>query len=145
RGATGGHTQMVVMADYPTLIEGLRPEIAELLPEMAFEKREKLLAFLAEEARSGADTRQLAESKELARTLPPRKTPSLSAFLGGEILERRQPHISQGLYANFIPPDVALRLHCFVGVTPVTLIGDRQILSIGRESRRFPDHIRRAI
>jgi|SRR5690625_4950472 len=145
RGATGGHTQMVVMADYPTLIEGLRTEIAELLPEMAFEKREKLLAFLAEKERSGAQTPQMSESKELARTLPPPKTTKLPEILGDENLERLQPQISQGLYTSFIPPDVALRLHCFVGVTPVTLIGDRQILSIGRESRRFPDHIRRAI
>src|SRR5699024_3767371 len=88
---------------------------------------------------------QMSESKELARTLPPPKTTKLPEILGDENLERLQPQISQGLYTSFIPPDVALRLHCFVGVTPVTLIGDRQILSIGRESRRFPDHIRRAI
>ena len=32
RGASGAHTQMLVMTDYATLLEGLRREFAELLP-----------------------------------------------------------------------------------------------------------------
>lgn len=141
RGATGGHTQMVVVADYSTLIEGLRSEIVDLLPELAAEKREQLLAILAERERCGVAVPQ--PPKEV--TLPPPKTTSLPEILDDDHLDRLQPQISQGLYTSFLPPEVALRLHCFVGVTPVTLIGDRQILSIGRESRRFPDNIRRAI
>src|SRR5699024_5344430 len=106
---------MVLMTDYPTLIVWLRTELADLLRLYASEKREKLLAFLAEKERSGAQTPQMSESKELARTLPPPKTTKLPEILGDENLERLQPQISQGLYTSFIPPDVALRLHCFVG------------------------------
>src|SRR5690625_1881163 len=48
RGASGAHTQMLVMIDYPTLLEGLRQEIGEHLPEITAHKRERLLAKLAE-------------------------------------------------------------------------------------------------
>ncbi|HEY4556871.1 MAG TPA: HNH endonuclease signature motif containing protein, partial [Enteractinococcus sp.] len=38
-----------------------------------------------------------------------------------------------------------LRLLCDVSVSPVTLTGDRQVLSVGRKQRQFRTHIRRAI
>src|SRR5699024_4444221 len=47
RTANGAHKQMVIVGDYPTLLQGLRTEMADLLPEIQADKREKLLALLA--------------------------------------------------------------------------------------------------
>ncbi|MDN5743380.1 MAG: HNH endonuclease, partial [Yaniella sp.] len=45
----------------------------------------------------------------------------------------------------YIPPDTILRMMCNVSVSPVTLTGQRQVLSIGRKQRQFTEAIRRAI
>src|SRR5699024_7108085 len=60
-------------------------------------------------------------------------------------LDQLQPRISQGMYTKYIPPDVMLRMHCDIGVTPITLTGQRQVLSIGRQQRQFSESLRRAI
>ncbi|GAA2043252.1 hypothetical protein GCM10009720_25080 [Yaniella flava] len=170
RGANGAHTQMVVMADYPTLMEGVRRELAELLPDIEAEQRERLLAMLAEaelakeigdspededvengslipapNARvTGKTARELELDGEVV-TLPPPKTPDISAILHDDNLDRLQPRISQGIYTPYMPPDALLRMLCDVSVSPVTLTGRRQVLSIGRKQRKFSESIRRAI
>src|SRR5690625_362917 len=48
RGASGAHTQMLVLTDYATLLEGLRFEIGEHLPELQAQQRENLLQHMAQ-------------------------------------------------------------------------------------------------
>lgn len=185
RGASGAHTQMVVLADYPTLMQGLREELAELLPEIQEDRREKLLVMLAEAelakesngieadnadtdeddvAESDVDESSAsnlhngseqplakgagpqiidAEGTEIAITPP--KTTQVEKILDDDNLDRLQPRIAQGIYTPYIPPHVLLRLLCDVSVSPLTLTGQRQVLSIGRKSRQFSEAIRRAI
>lgn len=146
RGASGAHTQMIVMTDYSTLLEGVRDELGELLPDINAAKREHLMHLLAqaENVPDEADQMTLSAAESDA-IVPPPKTSNLEQILDEENLDCLQSRISRGIYTKYIPPDVALRLRCFTGVTPVTLGGERQVLSIGRESRQFPNHIRRAI
>ena len=170
RGASGAHTQMVVMADYPTLMEGIRQELAELLPDIGAEQRERLLGMLAEAelakelgdypADDEADHLGIVPAEdttltdnaaqELAPdggvvTLSHPKTTDVSAILHDDNLDRLQPRISQGIYTPYIPPDALLRMLCDVSVSPVTLTGRRQVLSIGRKQRKFSEPLRRAI
>lgn len=162
RGANG-QAQMVVLADYPTLMQGLREELAELLPEVRETKREKLLALLAEAERiktgfdkekavddqASADIAEVRpqtidlEGQEIA--VPPPKTTSIEKIFDAPNLDRLQPRISQGIYTPYIPPHVMLRFLCDFSVSPVTLTGQRQVLSIGRKSRQFNESLRRAI
>lgn len=76
---------------------------------------------------------------------PSARTTDLNEILGDESLDRLQPRISQGIYTRYIPPDTILRMMCNVSVSPVTLTGQRQILSVGRNQRQFTKAIRRAI
>ncbi|HIW46153.1 MAG TPA: HNH endonuclease [Candidatus Yaniella excrementigallinarum] len=156
RGANGAHTQMVIIGDYPTLIQGLRTEMADVLPEIQAEKREKLLALLAEGKSAEADADTLLEPNTSQPTssvllndatvkLPAPKTDNPDEILQDENLNRLQSRISQGIYTPYIPPNVLLRLLCDVSVSPVTLTGNRQVLSIGRKQRQFSESLRRAI
>lgn len=193
RGASGAHTQMMVMIDYPTLMEGLRKELADLLPEIAAEKREMLLHVLAEaelartKEQEGTTLGEDPDSSDVI-TLPtgatqeffkngvrespensspddsevrsptperitlgdtvltvPTKTTDIDEILDDDNLDRLQPRISQGIYTSNMPPDMALRLLCNVGVTPVTFTGQREVLSVGRQQRQFSSAIRKAI
>lgn len=179
RAASGSHTKMIIMADYPTLMQQLRHELAELLPDIHRERREKLLAFLTEAelprtndddatpdhypadtsvdigatsddaavdvpVRAAAKPPETITLGDTVLTVPP-KTSNLDEMLDADNLDRLQPRVSQGIYTPYIPPEVAVRLLCDVGVTPVTLTGQREVLSIGRMQRRFPHHIRKAI
>ena len=155
RGANGAHTQMVIVGDYPTLLQGLRTEMADLLPEIQANKREKLLALLAEAQSAEADTETEigSNSSEIASsvpshdigTLPAPKTDNADEILQDGNLDRLQSRISQGIYTPYIPPNVLLRLLCDVSVSPVTLTGNRQVLSTGRKKRQFSESLRRAI
>ena len=153
RGASGAHAQVVVLADHPTLMQHLRTELAELLPDITSTKREKLLAYLAKLERDNIPAApvvdEAAEVKDTERGQkredPPAKTTDLNEILNDENLDRLQPRISQGIYTPNIPPDTILRMMCNVSVSPVTLTGQRQVLSIGRKQRQFTEPIRRAI
>lgn len=188
RGASGAHTQVIVLADYPTLLEGLRDELAGILPDVTAAKREELLAYLAEAelAKMPVDSQvdqvdgtvgdaempavdavvtdehsvpsdeviklpnsaTTAEKVSIAGTesaIPPPKTTDINNILEDENLDRLQPRISQGIYTPYIPPDAILRMMCNVSVSPVTLTGQRQVLSIGRKQRQFTEALRRAI
>src|SRR5699024_10925516 len=150
RGANGAHTQMVIVGDYPTLMQGLRAEMAEVLPEIQATKREKLLGLLADAnnvASDGAEpnTAEPASSLPDTTVIPAPKTDNTDRILQDENLDRLQSRISQGIYTPYIPPDVLLRLLCDVSVSPVTLTGNRQVLSIGRKQRQFSESLRRAI
>ena len=46
-GTNGNHTQLIVLTDYPTLMQHLRDQLGELLPEVTAPRREKLLEMLA--------------------------------------------------------------------------------------------------
>lgn len=167
RGASGAHTQMLVMIDYPTLLDGLRNDLGDRLPEISAAQREQLLATLAQAhentdtdntvtylpqgtgATDGIDplareatTMQLGDN---VVSLPPPKTTDIDQIVDDDNLDRLHPRISQGVYNAYIPPDVLLRMHCDVGITPVTLTGKRQVLSVGTSTRQFLEHIRRAI
>ena len=192
-GANGNHTQLVVLADYPTLMQHLRDQLGDLLPEIDATRREMLLQVLAEthlNEAGGPDPsakpeRQPAESFGTDRVLslptsatvtfneskghsppitgppknspapgredgsliefPPPKTTNLAAILDDENLDQLQPRIAQGIYTPYYPPEIILRLLCDVSVSPVTLTGDREVLSIGRKRHQFPKAIRRAI
>lgn len=150
RGANGAHTQMVIVGDYPTLMQGLRAEMAEVLPEIQATKREKLLGLLADAknvASDGAEpnTAEPASSLPDTTVIPAPKADNADRILQDENLDRLQSRISQGIYTPYIPPDVLLRLLCDVSVSPVTLTGNRQVLSIGRKQRQFSESLRRAI
>lgn len=172
RSASGAHTQMLVVTDYATLLEGIRHELATLLPDIHAAQREKLLQLLTAmqlEDSDAQDTEQAAYLPELPhdaaelppsngssppvtasgqwgqRTLPQPKTTDVAELLDDPNLDRLQPRIAQGVYNPYIPPQAILRMRCDVGLTPVTLTGERQVLSIGRSDRQFPDHLRRAI
>src|SRR5699024_338920 len=47
-GTGGNHTQLVVLADYPSLLQHLRDELADLLPEIKSAQRERLLQLLVQ-------------------------------------------------------------------------------------------------
>lgn len=159
RGASGAHTQMLVMIDYPTLLEGLRKELDDQLPEMTTAQRQRLLATLVEEHQDGQargtdppangtgppDQGATIRLGDNVLALPPPKTTDIEEIVDDDNLDRLQPRISQGVYSSYIPPHVLLRIHCAVGITPITLTGDRQILSVGTSVRKFPEHILRAI
>jgi len=178
RGASGAHTQMVVMTDYATLLEGLRDEFAELLPELQSQKRENLLQRLAQlmsdddsnledtagdesylphltDAMPGAEIEPTNHREHKGTgvflvgdkllSVPPPKTTNVDEILDDKNLDRLQQRISQGVYTNYIPPDVIMRMRCDVGITPITLTGQRQVLSVGKQHRQFKDPIRRAI
>ena len=168
RGASGAHAQMLVLIDYPTLLDGLRREIGDHLPEISAAQRDRLLATLAkdrENTSSGGTRTHLTEVPgdtngtdpppdtpsstirlgDNVISLPPPRTTSIEAILDDDNLDRLHPRISQGVYTPYIPPDVLLRMHCDVGVTPVTLTGNRQVLSVGTAVRHFREHIRKAI
>ncbi|GAA4473878.1 hypothetical protein GCM10023190_06900 [Enteractinococcus fodinae] len=140
RGASGAHTQMLVITDYATLLEGLRREFADLLPELQVSQREALLQAHAESHTGEAEV----EVRQLP-SLPSAQTTRVDELLEDQNLDRLQQRISQGIYNNYIPPDVILRMRCDVGLTPVTLTGQRQVLSVGRQQRQFNDALRRAI
>ena len=140
RGASGAHTQMLVMTDYATLLEGLYRELAELLPELQLSQREALLQEHADSITNESEV----EVPQLP-SLPSAQTTRVDELLDDENLDRLQQRISQGIYNSYIPPDVILRMRCDVGLTPVTLTGKRQVLSVGRQQRQFNDALRRAI
>lgn len=213
-GTNGHHTKLVVIADYPTLVQHLRDQLGELLPEVDAPRREKLLELLAEVQLADEDRSPLADesgagsqsdvlgdgapgasdnseteaerpgNNESAQVLElptkisqdrkefppqdqgppdkfrgrhrsaetthveeirPAKTTNLKEILGDENLNRLQPRIGQGVYTSYYPPEILLRLLCDVSVSPVTLTGEREVLSIGREQRKFPGVMRRAI
>src|SRR5690625_466864 len=192
-GAGGNHTQLIVVADYPTLLQQLRDQLRELLPEIERQRREMLLQVLADTEltkqpapdahqdptggefpgafvgdhpdHGGSSVLQLptaATQQYLAQgtqppphngpaprvenvALPPPKTTNLTEIFDDTNLDRLQPRIAQGMYTPYFPPEVVLRLLCDVSISPVTLTGERQVLSIGRKQREFPEHIRRAI
>ena len=146
RGASGAHTQMLVMIDYPTLLDGLRRELEHHLPDATSARRDRMLARLAETC-TNPDTGQhrLDAVNTQSGNDPPPKTTKIDEIVDDDNLDRLQPRIAQGVYNPAIPPEVLLRLHCDVGVTPVTLTGKRQVLSVGTSTRQFPEHMRRAI
>lgn len=101
RGASGTHTQMVVLADYPTLMQSLRDELAELLPEIHEDRREKLLVMLAEAeldedidaAECGVSARKRAGAQTIDAdgteiTVPPSKTTEVEETFDDDDLER---------------------------------------------------------
>ena len=159
RGASGAHTQMLVLIDYPTLLDGLRKDIGDRLPEISAAQRERLLATLAEMQKDTApsdtsdppnhanptDESTTTQFGDNVLSLPAAKTTNIDEIVDDDNLDRLHTRISQGVYAPYIPPDVLLRMHCDVGITPVTLTGNRQILSVGTTTRQFWEHIRRAI
>lgn len=189
-GAGGNHTQLIVTADYPTLMQHLRDQMGHLLPEIDAQRREMLLKLLAETELATdptAESHQEAAAMDGDRTrasvgddhdssviqlptaatqhyieqagqpppvirdndwgvaFPPPKTTNLVELIEDGNLDRLQPRISQGMYTPYFPPELVLRLLCDVSISPITLTGDRQVLSIGRKQREFPEHIRRAI
>ncbi|HIW45812.1 MAG TPA: HNH endonuclease [Candidatus Yaniella excrementigallinarum] len=137
RGASGAHAQMLVVTDYATLLDGIRKDLAQLLPDIHEDRRARLLEMLAEIHAPPGDVVPPAGVSTTAKTT--------EVLLGSKNLDRLQPRISQGIYAKYIPPDVMLRMHCDIGVTPITLTGQRQVLSIGRQQRQFSESLRRAI
>jgi len=187
RGANGSHTQLIVLADYPTLMRHLQTQLAELLPEIEESQREKLLQVLAQRQLTDrsrkpnpnqsveqtkidsnenpgndnivpiwANIDELPidhkpsdnhhrEDRDRVVDFPTAKTTDLAEILNDKNLDRLQPRIGQGIYTQYYPPEILLRLLCDVSVSPVTLTGDRQVLSIGRKQRQFPEAIRRAI
>lgn len=162
RGASGAHTQMTVITDYATLLEGIRNDIADALPDVTHLKRERLLEVLAQmhdddvadlDNTAHASTADQTSPRvpatitlgDTTLTVPPPKTTDVQTLLDDDNLDRLQPRIARGIHTSFIPPDVILRMQCDVGVTPVTLTGKRQVLSIGRQQRQFTDALRRAI
>lgn len=167
RGASGAHTQLMVITDYATLLDGVRQELAALLPELNEHKRAKLLDLLAqvhmvddEDAAylpdiqetpvddgngSPACSDQQVPVGDKLLTVPPPKTANVDELLNDDNLDRLQQRVSRGMYTSYIPPDVIYRIRCDVGTTPITLTGQRQILSIGHHHRVFSDPIRRAI
>lgn len=163
RGASGAHAQMTVITDYATLLEGVHRDLADLLPAIRQEQRTKLLAMLAE-AHSDDDSSSLSEVAvsqveepatgrstqtvavgESVLNVPAPQTTDLGEILDDDNLDRLQQRILQGMYTKYIPPDVIFRMRCDIAATPVTLTGQREVLSIGRRQRIFPDAIRRAI
>lgn len=157
RGASGAHTQMTVITDYATLLEGIRNDLADALPEVPQRRRDRLLALLAELNSSADDVKQGSGSKPsepsqpleppepTGKALPAPQVRDVDRLLDDENLDRLQSRISRGIFTSFIPPDVILRMRCDVGISPVTMTGRRQVLSIGRQQRQFPDTLRRAI
>jgi|SRR5690625_1378468 len=146
RGASGAHTQMLVLTDYATLLEGLRFEIGEHLPELQAQQRETLLQHMAQSLSAEDPNGQAIAATENPEPIPPApKTTNVDQILDDPNLDHLQQRITQGVYANYIPPEVILRMRCHVGITPVTLTGKRQVLSMGRQQRQFSDTIRRAI
>ena len=132
RGASGAHAQMLVITDYATLLDGIRNDLAQLLPDIRKNQRAKLLATLVK-----------MPEDVVPPAAPGAKTTQIP--LSSMNLDQLQPRISQGMYTKYIPPDVMLRMHCDIGVTPITLTGQRQVLSIGRQQRQFSESLRRAI
>lgn len=193
RGASSAHTQMVVLSDYPTLLQGLRDELAELLPDIQAEKREQLLSLLAQAEQAelgevqpdedmegtgnpdedagetltkprvltlpthttlqGDSTHEKQDRSRLQTveadgtkiSIPPPKTTNIAEIFDDENLDRLQPQVSRGIYTPYIPPQALLRMMCNISVSPITLTGQRQVLSIGRKSRQFSEALRRAI
>ena len=164
RGASGAHTQMTVITDYATLLEGIRNDLADALPEVQQRQREELLALLAQlhstkgdnDTSHGGDARvpepigqnipaQTITLGDTVLTVPPPKKSDVGELFDDDNLDRLQQRISRGSFTNYIPPDVILRMRCDVGVSPITMTGHRQVLSIGRQQRQFPDALRRAI
>jgi hypothetical protein len=154
RGASGAHTQMMVLTDYATLLEGLRHEIGQHLPDYAAAQRDSLLRHMAQALDDTSEPNIVPENlanpgpdgAENTSVTPARpKTANIEAMLHDPNLDRLQPRMTQGVYTNYIPPDVILRMRCDVGVTPITLTGKRQVLSIGKQQRQFNDPLRRAI
>ena len=147
RGASGAHTQMLVITDYATLLEGLRREVGELLPDMQETQRQRLLqahaAALEPPDTPPPHTDDDSDLPEVAGE--PAMTTNLEDVLGDQNLDRLQNRISRGVYNNDLPPDVMLRMRCDVGLTPVTLTGKRQVLSVGRQQRQFSEALRRTI
>ena len=146
RGASGAHTQMLVITDYATLLEGVRKEFAELLPDWQAEQREKLLHAHAAalDQTDDSDTEHVADGSHEAVN-GAAKTTNLDNILADQNLDRLQDRVSHGIYNKYIPPEVILRMRCDVGLTPVTLTGARQVLSVGRQQRQFSDALRRVI
>src|SRR5699024_6652422 len=66
RGASGAHAQMLVLADYPTLIQGIRDQLADLLPEIKAEQREHLLGMLAQAHMTADDEHDSVEEHTTA-------------------------------------------------------------------------------
>lgn len=207
-GTNGNHTQLVVLADYPTLMQHLRDQLGELLPEVTAPRREKLLEMLAvarlAESKDSAPAQspsldsgaedveqdppdaptgpsgKTQSAKIIALPTPPAenssttapglprespsdsdptthedndailqfpapKTTNLKEILDDQNLDRLQPRIGQGIYTAYYPPEILLRLLCDVSVSPVTLTGAREVLSIGRKQYQFTKTLRRAI
>ncbi|GAA4473359.1 hypothetical protein GCM10023190_05300 [Enteractinococcus fodinae] len=207
-GTNGKHTQLVVLADYPTLVRHLRDQLGELLPDVTAPRREKLLKMLAKARLEEGNESELGQGSPLATEsevsgidppdtpsgpigdtgsaevialptpptedtstvvegpphespldgtstshedddaivqFPSPKTTNLKEILDDQNLDRLQPRIGHGIYTAYYPPEILLRLLCDVSVSPVTLTGAREILSIGRQQYQFPKAIRRAI
>src|SRR5699024_3879547 len=77
--------------------------------------------------------------------IPPAKTTNVDELFDDDNLDRLQPRISQGVFTPYIPPQVLLRMLCDVDAVPITLTGQREVLSIGRQQRQFTPALRRAI
>jgi len=171
-GTGGNHTQLVVLADYPSLLQHLRNELADLLPEIKSAQRERLLQLLVQLQGTGDEhsldngkvtdlpTERVKNSSTPPKAppdavakgppgsvtlMPPPKTTDLAEVLQADDLNRLQSRVAQGIYTQYYPPEILLRLLCDVSVSPVTLTGNRQVLSVGRKQRQFPEAIRRAI
>lgn len=176
RGASGAHAQMLVLADYPTLIQGMRDQLVHLLPEIKAEQREHLLGMLAQAHTTTDDAHEPIEDATTSApnatgaahahppdegkgppgsttvnigdqtvVIPPAKTTNVDELFDDDNLDRLQPRISQGVFTPYIPPQVLLRMLCDVDAVPITLTGQREVLSIGRQQRQFTPALRRAI
>lgn len=176
RGASGAHAQMLVLADYPTLIQGMRDQLVDLLPEIKAEQREHLLGMLAQAHTTTDDAHEPIEDATTSApnatgaahahppdegkgppgsttvnigdqtvVIPPAKTTNVDELFDDDNLDRLQPRISQGVFTPYIPPQVLLRMLCDVDAVPITLTGQREVLSIGRQQRQFTPALRRAI
>lgn len=62
-------------------------------------------------------------------TVPIPKTTDVTDMLDYENLDLLQLRISRGIFTNFIPPDAIMRMRCDIGLIPLTLTGNREVLS----------------
>src|SRR5699024_8989294 len=54
-GTNGNHTELVVLTDYPTLVQHLRDEVKHLLPDVEAKRREYLIKVLAKTTMEAQD------------------------------------------------------------------------------------------
>ena len=140
RGASGAHTQMTVITDYASLLEGIRNDLADALPEVAAASEGRATGpvwpsctrpRVTRTPSRGGDARvpepsgqnippQTITLGDTILTVPPPKKSDVSELFDDDNLDRLQPRISRGIFTNYIPPDVILRMRCDVGVSPIT-------------------------